>query len=136
MDKLITILIADDSRVFRETLQFLCSTIDTIRIIGEATNGEEAIAFAAANSPDIILMDINMSPVNGFEATRRILQVNPTIKIIGVSMHTEPSYCKKMLRLGAKGYVAKEAAHAEIIEAIHEVNAGGSYIDKETSGRM
>lgn len=77
-----------------------------------------------------------MSPVDGFEATRKILQVNPAMKIIGVSMHTEPRYCKKMLRLGAKGYVAKGAAHSEIIEAIHQVNAGGTYIDKETSGRM
>jgi two-component system invasion response regulator UvrY len=129
MDKQVTVMIADDNVFFRETLRFVLSVLNTIILLPEAKNGEEAIVLAAELSPDIIIMDINMSPVNGFEATRKILKHNPLIKIIGVSMHREPSYCKNMLRLGAKGYLTKGASHSEIIVAIKEIAAGGKYIE-------
>ena len=136
MEKQITVLIADDNDFFRETLRILLWEINTLRIAGEARNGEEAIILAAEFSPDIILMDIHMSPVNGFEATRKILKNNPAIKIIGLSMHKEPSYCKNLMRLGARGYVIKSSSHNEIIDAIREVAAGGKYIDKEILGSL
>ncbi len=134
MEKQITVLIVDDNNFFRESLRVLLSGLDTITLVGEAKNGEEAIALAALHSPDIVILDINMSPVNGFEATRKILKQNPAIRIIGLSMHTEPSYCKNLLRLGARGYITKSAPHSEIIEAIREVAAGGKYIDKDILG--
>lgn len=99
-----------------------------------ATNGEEAIAMAGELKPDIILMDINMSPVNGFEATRKIIKLHPAIKIIGLSLHTEAAYCRNMLRLGAKGYVTKSSPYNDIIDAINIVAAGGKYIDKKITG--
>ena len=122
-------MIADDNVFFRETLHFVLSVMNTVTLLKEAKNGEEAIAFAAELSPDIIIMDINMSPVNGFEATRKILKHNPHIKIIGVSMHREPSYCKNMMRLGAKGYLTKSVSHSEIVIAIKEIAAGRKYIE-------
>jgi two-component system invasion response regulator UvrY len=131
MDKQVTVMIADDNVFFRETLRFVLSVLDAITLLPEARNGEEAIALAEELCPDIIIMDINMSPVNGFEATRKILKHNPLIKIIGVSMHREPSYCKNMLRLGAKGYLTKGASHSEIIVAIKEIAAGGKYIEMD-----
>lgn len=114
----------------RQVLKVLLSLEDNIKLLGEAINGEEAILLAGELQPDIILMDINMSPVNGFEATRKILKQFPAIKIIGLSLHKEASYCKNMLRLGARGYITKVSPHKEIITAIIEVAGGGKYIDK------
>lgn len=134
MPKPITILIADDNFHIRESLQVLLEPQENMTLVGEAKNGEEAIALAAQLSPDIVLIDINMSPVNGFEATRKILKHNPSIRIIGLSLHREISYCRNMLRLGAKGYVTKSSPYHDIITAIEEVAAGGKYIDKNIPG--
>ncbi len=136
MERQITVVIADDNNFFRESLRILLSGLDAVTIVGEAQNGEEAIALATKLLPGVILMDINMSPINGFEATRKILKHNPAIRIIGLSMHTEPSYCKNLLRLGARGYITKSAPHNEIIDAIMEVAAGGKYIDKNLTGLL
>ena len=128
MNKKITILIADDNGFIRETLRFLISRIDHFKLIGEATNGQEAISMAENLFPDIILIDINMSPVNGFEATRKIIKQSPSAKIIGLSVHTELSYARNILQLGAKGYITKNSPHKEIIHAIEEVATGKEYI--------
>ncbi len=119
-----------------KTLSFLISGTEGLQLAGVARNGEEAITLAKELSPDIILMDINMSPVNGFEATRKILKQNPAARIIGLSLHTAPAYARNMLKLGAKGYVTKTASHQEIIEAIMKVAAGGKYIDKALEGKI
>lgn len=119
-----------------KALSILISETKGLQLAGVARNGEETIAFAQELSPDIILMDINMSPVNGFEATRKILKHNPAVKIIGLSLHTEPTYARNMLKLGVKGYVTKSAPHQEIIEAIIKVAAGGKYIDKGLAGKI
>jgi DNA-binding NarL/FixJ family response regulator len=134
MPKPISVLIADDNHHIRESLHVLLGPLENMVLVGDASNGEEAIAMAAELNPDIILMDINMSPVNGFEATRKILKQNPDVKIIGLSLHVEASYCRNMLRLGARGYVTKSSPYHEIISAINEVFAGGKYIDKKISG--
>ena len=131
MEKQITILIADDNKLMRETLRMIISNIENVILVGEAFNGEQAIALASQLSPDIILMDINMSPINGFEATRKILKQNPSAKIIGLSLHKQPSYAKNILQLGAKGYVTKSSTHQEIIKAIKIVAAGGKYFVKD-----
>ncbi|MCW3119995.1 MAG: two component transcriptional regulator, LuxR family [Chitinophagaceae bacterium] len=128
MEKQVTIMIADDNNFFRESLRLILSDLEMFILIGEAKNGEEAIALSDELSPDIIIMDINMSPVNGFEATRKILKRNPAIKIIGMSMHSEPSYWKNMMRLGARGYLTKSTPYLEIIAALKEIAAGGKYI--------
>ncbi|MEI9944235.1 MAG: response regulator transcription factor [Chitinophagaceae bacterium] len=134
MEKQVTILIADDNNFVRESLRLLLGGINNFTLTRDAKNGEEAIALAIELCPDIIIMDINMAPVNGFEATRKILKHNPAIKIIGLSLHREASYCKNLMRLGARGYVSKSAPHTEIIAAIREIAAGGKYIDKDLIG--
>jgi two-component system, NarL family, invasion response regulator UvrY len=131
MDKAITILIADDNKYIRETIRFLLSRVDNFMLVGEAESGEEAISLAKKLSPDVILIDINMAPVNGFEATRKILKQSPLTKIIGLSVHKQPSYAKNILQLGAKGYVTKSSPHKEIINAIMEVSEGKEYICTE-----
>ena len=131
MEKLITVLVVDDNRFVREGLRMLLSDIDNFKLAGEAKNGEEAITLSAELIPGIILMDINMSPVNGFEATRKILKHNAAMNIIGLSLHKDFSYCKKLLLLGARGYLIKSTSYSEIIIAINEVAAGRKYIDKD-----
>jgi two-component system invasion response regulator UvrY len=130
----ITILIADDNAIMRESLRSVISVLETAKLIAEAYNGEEAIKLAKEYSPDIILMDINMSPINGFEATRKIIKDNPAAKIIGISDNKKISYVKNMLKLGAKGYVVKTSSYEVIIEAIIKVTAGEKYIDREIKG--
>jgi len=132
----IKVLIADDNRHFRETLHILIAGTTHIMIVGQASNGEETINLATSLQPDIILMDINMAPVNGFEATRKILKKFNTIKIIGLSLHSDMSYCRNMLRLGASGYITKTSPYQQIITAIDEVFAGKRYIDKNITGDL
>lgn len=127
----ITILVVDDNNFMRETLKFLISRVSRFKLIGEATSGQEAINMAQEFSPDIILLDINMSPINGFEATRKILKQNPLTKIIGLSVHKQPSYAKNILQLGAKGYLTKSSPHKEIIEAINAVYEGREFVCSE-----
>ena len=131
MNNAITILIADDNKFIRETIRFLISRFKNLILVGEAESGEEAISLARQLSPDVILIDINMAPINGFEATRKILKHNPDTKIIGLSVHKQPSYAKNILQLGAKGYVTKSSPHKEIIHAILEVSEGKEYICHE-----
>lgn len=133
MSKAITILIADDNDFMRETLRFLISRMQAFELIGEAKSGQEAIGMAIQFSPDIILMDINMTPVNGFEATRKILKQNPAARIIGLSVHKQPSYARNILQLGARGYITKSSTHKEIIHAIEQVHAGKEYVCTELS---
>lgn len=123
-----TILLVDDNAEMRDTLKFLISRHVHLKVIGEAGSGQEALKFIASNTPDVILMDINMSPVNGFEATRKIIKNHPLVKIIGLSVNKEPSYAKNMISLGAKGYITKSSSSSEIIEAINKVAKGEIYL--------
>jgi two-component system, NarL family, invasion response regulator UvrY len=131
MQKHISVLLVDDNAFMRESLRSVLSIMGNVNVVGEAKNGEDAIKLAKELSPEVILMDINMSPVNGFEATRKIVKENPAVKIIGFSHNKNISYVNNMLRLGAKGYVVKSSSYIVIMEAINRVLAGEKYIDKE-----
>jgi DNA-binding NarL/FixJ family response regulator len=104
--------------------------------IKECASGHEAISEATSSDPHVILMDINMAPVNGFEATKKILQKAPHIKIIGISINNQPSYARNIMQLGAKGYVTKNSSREEMITAIHEVMSGKTYICKEVQQKI
>jgi len=127
----ISILIADDHKLIRDTWSFILNTDNRFRVVAECSNGEEAIEQAKQKRPQIVLMDINMTPVSGLEATKQIRKVSPGSKIIGVSMHSQPAYAKKMLQIGAKGYVTKNSSRDEMFKAIMEVYQGNRYICDE-----
>ena len=127
----ISILIADDHKLIRDTWSFILNTDNRFKVVAECINGEEAIEQAKQKRPQIVLMDINMTPVSGLEATRQIRKVSPGSKIIGVSMHSQPAYAKKMLQIGAKGYVTKNSSRDEMFKAIMEVYGGNRYICDE-----
>ena len=99
-----------------------------MKIVGEASNGEESLDLSLSLKPDVILMDVNMPGIGGVEACRRILERDPKQKIIVLTVYTEKTFPKRMLEIGAKGYLTKECAVSEIIEALNIVNGGGAYI--------
>ena len=101
--KPIRVVIVDDHRMVRETWKMILDNHDQINVIAECSSGEEAIEVAASLIPDVMLMDINMAPVNGLEATKEIVKTNPEMKIIGVSVNDQPMYAKNMLLSGAEG---------------------------------
>jgi two-component system invasion response regulator UvrY len=127
----ITILIADDHKLIRETWSFILNSDPRFQVVSQCSNGEEAVAESQKLRPKVALLDINMTPVSGLEATQQIRKYSPATKIIGVSMHSQPAYVKKLLKLGAHGYVTKNSPQNEMFEAIVEVNKGGRYICSE-----
>lgn len=127
----ISILLVDDHRLIRDSWSFILNSDPRFEVIGETSNGEEAIRIAREKRPDIILMDVNMTPVNGFDATKQIRKFSPGSRIIGVSMHSMPAYAKRMLQLGAMGYVTKNSSKDEMITAVLEVHNGHKFICDE-----
>jgi DNA-binding NarL/FixJ family response regulator len=132
----ITILLVDDHKLIRDSWSFILNSDPRFDVIGEKSNGEEAINFSRENKPDIVLMDVNMVPMSGFEAAKQIRKVSPNSKIVGVSMHSMPAYAKKMLQLGALGYITKNSSKEEMIHAINEVYAGNKYICEEVKNNI
>ncbi len=132
----VTILIADDHKLIRETWSFILNNDPRFEVIAECGDSEQAVEVARTMRPQIVLMDINMTPISGFEATEKIRKVSPASKIIGVSMHSQPAYAKKMLQIGAKGYVTKNSSKEEMIKAILEVNNGNKYICDEIKNNI
>ncbi|WP_276480757.1 response regulator [Paraflavitalea pollutisoli] len=127
----ITIMIVDDHTLIRETWSFLLSRNESFEVIAEVGDGQQAIELARDKRPNIILLDINMAPLNGFDILKMIRKLSPGSKVIAVSMHSQPSYAKKMLRLGARGYVTKNSPRQEMLDAINEVFSGQIYICQE-----
>ncbi|MGZ5255291.1 MAG: response regulator, partial [Flavitalea sp.] len=132
----INVLIADDHKLIRETWSYILSSDARFQVIAECGDSEQAVEMARQKRPHIVLMDINMTPISGFDATERIRKVSPASKIIGVSMHSQPAYAKKMLQIGAKGYVTKNSSKEEMIKAIIEVNNGNKYICEEIKNNI
>jgi DNA-binding NarL/FixJ family response regulator len=127
----ITILIADDHKLIRETWTYILNSDERFEVVAECGDAEQAVELAKELNPDIVLMDINMAPFNGFEATEKIRKVSPESRIIGVSMHSQPAYAKKMLQVGARGYVTKNSSKEEMFTAISEVFRGNKYVCDE-----
>ena len=121
-------LIVDDHSIVREGLRNLLEQHDDIRVVGEAENGHDAVALAARHLPDVIVMDIAMPEMNGLEATRQILEAQPATHIICLSMHEDRRFVIRLLRAGAHGYLLKEAAVEDLIDAIHAVVSGRLYV--------
>jgi DNA-binding NarL/FixJ family response regulator len=132
----ISILIADDHKLIRETWSFILNNDARFAVVAECGDSEQAVEMARTKKPQIVLMDINMTPISGFEATERIRKVSPGSKVIGVSMHSQPAYAKKMLQIGARGYVTKNSSKEEMITAIMEVHAGKKYICDEIKNNI
>ena len=124
----ISVLIADDHSLMRQGLKQILELEECIRVVEQASNGEEAVQKATKIRPNVILMDINMPKLNGIEALRRIKDMGIDSKIIMLTIHDDREYLFETLNIGADGYVLKDADADTLIKAIKDVNNGKSYI--------
>lgn len=127
------ILLADDHQLMRSGLRLLIEQQPDLTVVGEAANGREAVALAKTLRPDVAVMDISMPNLNGIEAAHQIKQSHAEIAVIVLSMHSDESYVLRALRAGAKGYLLKDSAESDLIEAVRAVARGKSFFSPAVS---
>jgi DNA-binding NarL/FixJ family response regulator len=125
----INVFLVDDHMVVRAGLKTLITAQPDMAVIGEAGDGEEAWQAVQDCQPDVVIMDISMPALNGIQATERIKQSCPEVKVLVLSVHDDTSYLRQMLAVGASGYILKHTAADALIQAIHIVAAGGLYLE-------
>lgn len=132
----ITVLLADDHGVLRDGLRELLQVNADIRVVATASDGEEAVLAATQIQPTIAVMDISMPRLTGIEATRQILLAAPQVAVVMLSYRAEPEAIREAFRAGARGYVLKDSASAEIVRAVRAVAAGERYVGSGLSESM
>lgn len=132
----VTVFIADDHAIVRDGLRLLLEEHKGFSVIGEAANGRDAVRQAVRMKPDIVLMDIAMAEMNGIEASEQILKASPSTRIIILSMHATPEHIRRAMKAGVSGYLLKESAGSEVVEAIKVVHAGSRYLSQTVSDQI
>lgn len=132
----IRIILVDDHHLARQSWSMLLGYDARFSIVHESDNGQDAINHVRQLAPDIMLIDINMHPMNGFEVAQQVLAIHPSVKIIGISVNNHPSYANRMLQIGARGFVTKGSSFEEVAHAIMEVHLGHQYICSEVKNLM
>jgi len=127
-NKIIKVVIADDHMIFRDGLRSLLDRQLDMEVVAEADNGRIAIKHAKELSPDVVIMDIGMSELNGIDATRQIVKMSLGVKVLALSMYSDKRFVKEMLKAGASGYMLKDSAFTELIDAIRVIVGGKIYI--------
>ena len=130
------VLIADDHTLFREGLRLILSSQPDIQVVAEAASGREAVARCRETGADVVLMDISMPELNGIEAARMLTAAAATPRVIMLSMHATSEHILQSFRAGAAGYLIKEAAGAEVVEAVRAVAAGRRYVSQRVAGAV
>jgi two-component system, NarL family, response regulator NreC len=131
--KQIRILLADDHNVLRRGLRLLLESQPEFTIVAEAADGRQAIEQAAATKPDVVVLDIAMPHLSGTEAAQRITEMLPSAAIVILSMHSDEAYVLRALKAGAKGYLLKDSAEGDLIQAIKAVSSGKAFFSPEVS---
>lgn len=127
----ITVLIADDHAVVRDGLRLLLENQSDISVIGEVADGQQAVEAALRLSPDVVLMDLAMPLLNGADATVQIMEKQESSKIVMLSMHSTVEHVFRALQAGALGYLRKESAGSEVVDAVRTVHAGRRYLSQK-----
>ncbi|OIP23271.1 MAG: DNA-binding response regulator, partial [Comamonadaceae bacterium CG2_30_60_41] len=127
------VMLADDHTLVRAGLHKLLDAIPSVAVVGEAGDGQTLLELAAQQHPDVVLMDIAMPGLNGLEATARLLQDNPAVRVMILSMHQSEEYVRRALRLGAVAYLLKDAAPMELELALAAVMRGETYLSPAVS---
>lgn len=130
------IVLVEDHTILREGLRSLLHEHDNLEVIGEAADGRTAIRLILSKKPDLVLMDLSMPKMNGFEAIREIKKTESDIKIIALTVHNTEEYILMTLQAGADGYVLKDATHDELIMAIRQVLSGKRFLSPSVSGKV
>jgi len=126
--KKITVVLADDHMIIRDGLRALLERQPDMEVVAEADNGRTALKHVKELSPDIVIMDIGMRELNGIDATRQIVKKSPGVKILALSMYSDKRFIKGMLKAGASGYMLKDSAFKELIDAIRVIIDDKTYI--------
>lgn len=132
----IRILLADDHRILREGLRSLLAQQPDLAVVGEASDGDEAVALARELHPDLVIIDVVMGGCDGIEATRRIRAELPRTAVIALSMHADRRFVSEMLRAGALGYLVKDSAFEELAQAVRTVMEGRPYLGAAITGSL
>jgi DNA-binding NarL/FixJ family response regulator len=133
---MINIVLAEDHSTVREGLKILVNQEPDMKVVAEAGDGVAAIKAVRENPTDVVVMDIAMPEMNGLKATRKLKSEFPLVKVLTLTRHNDDSYLDKLLGAGADGYILKQSAPSDLIEAIRAVSAGGSFIDRSLTGRV
>lgn len=136
MSKVLQIFLADDHTVLREGLKMLIDEQPDMQVIGEAGCGRDAWLQAKRLKPDVVVMDVSMPDMTGAQATMRLRQECPEIKVLALTAYEDQGYLRQLLQAGASGYVLKRTAAEELIRAIRVVAAGGMYLDPALAGKV
>lgn len=131
--KKLRILLADDHIVMRTGLRALLERQPDLEVVGESENGRETVALAASLRPDVVVMDVGMPLLNGIEATQTIVTQCPAIAVVILSMHADESYVMRALKAGARGYLLKDSAAADLMGAIQAISQGRSFFSPKVS---
>ncbi len=135
-DKVARLIIVDDHDLVRAGLRETLADEPSVEVVGEASDGREALALCARVRPDLVLMDVRMPKMDGLEATRAIKRNYPEICVLMLSVHDNPEYLLEALRAGAAGYVLKEADRDELVSAVQQVLTGGSPLDSDLAASV
>ena len=133
---MIKVTIVDDHELVSSGIVRILKDEPDLEVVAEASSGEEAIQLVKQYRPDVVLMDVNMPGIGGFEATRKLIQMYPDLKVIVVTIHVDDPFPSRMLQAGAMGYLTKGCGVDEIINAIREVNTGRRYISTDVAQHL
>ena len=125
------VIIADDHTLFRQGLKLILEDMENIDVVADVANGKELIEVAGALKPDLIIMDINMPVINGIEASRVLLQENPELKVLVISMYGDEQYYNSVIENGVKGFILKDADNSELRTAVKMILNGKTYFSQE-----
>src|SRR5580658_5634636 len=131
--KHIRILLADDHNIMRKGLRLLVESQPGFSVVGEAADGRQTVEQATATRPDVVVLDIAMPNLSGIEAAQRIHDLLPQTAIVILSMHSDESYILRALKAGARGYLLKDSAEGDLIDAIRRVSEGKTFFSPEIS---
>jgi len=134
--RLINVLIVDDHALVRMGIRRLLDDLPDIAVVGEAENGERALEFIRSHKPDVVLLDMKMPGIDGWEVTRRLQKSHPEVKVIAVTALTTESLPSRVLQLGAMGYLTKESGSQDLSAAIRKVYKGERYLSAEIAQKM
>jgi DNA-binding NarL/FixJ family response regulator len=133
---MVRVLICDDQTVVREGLAAILSTDDEIEVVGLARNGEEALALAATDRPDVVLMDLNMPVMNGIQATQRLRLRHPAVHVLVLTTYADDAWVMDAIRAGAAGYLLKDTRRDDLVAAIKGTAEGKSFLDPTVAGKL
>lgn len=133
---MINVLLVDDHDLVRAGIKRILDDVSGIKVVGEANSGEDAVKQVRKFHPNVVLMDVKMPGIGGFEATRKLLRIDPDIKVLVLTICDNDLYPARLLQVGAAGYLTKGASMEEMVRAIRAVNSGQRYISPDVASRL